>query len=130
MRILLTLTCCVGLACFTQAAQQPTPPPKKKPVQQSNVTPKPQFTRKTHTVTNTPHVQTLHKTTTLHNTNTNLSKAPLRTTTQGQTKVQTFHAQHFNLANKPNPNIPNVKFQANNHIAGAQNWKGQNVRGL
>ena len=35
-----------------------------------------------------------------------------------------FEKKHFNLGNKANPNIPNVKFQANHHIQGSQNWKG------
>jgi hypothetical protein len=35
-----------------------------------------------------------------------------------------FEKKHFDLGNKANPNIPNVKFQANHHIQGSQNWKG------
>jgi len=139
MRILLALTCCVGLASFTQAAQQQqdenNPKAKKKggSVQSQQVavpkatpkgTPKghvntnPQL-QTHHNLSNNPQLQTHHK----------VSKAPLSTLPAIQSNTPgshtQHHVQHFNLANKPNPNIPNVKFQANNRIHGAQNWKGQ-----
>src|SRR6266567_2497801 len=35
--------------------------------------------------------------------------------------------QHFNLANKPKPEVaPAVTFQQNRHIEGSQNWQGSN----
>ena len=35
--------------------------------------------------------------------------------------------QHFNLANKPKPEVaPAVKFQQNRRIQGSQNWRGSN----
>lgn len=42
-----------------------------------------------------------------------------------QSNAQAFHPRHFNLANKPNPNIPSAKFMANHRIAGSENWNGQ-----
>ena len=35
-----------------------------------------------------------------------------------------FKVQHFNLSNKPNPNIPKVTFKQGVHIQGSQNWQG------
>ncbi len=43
----------------------------------------------------------------------------------GQSNARTFHPTRFNLANKPNPNVPKVKFAPNRRIAGSENWKGQ-----
>jgi hypothetical protein len=38
-----------------------------------------------------------------------------------------FKAQHFNVGKQPNTaKAPAVKFQQGKHIAGSQNWKGQN----
>jgi len=132
MRILFVLTCCLGLACFTQAAKQDDNNPPKKKAQPSPqvVTPKGHVSGnpklQTHTskvgtytpkgnVYSNPKLQTHH----------NVSKGPLSTLPGVPSKTPGSHFQHFNLANKPNPNIPSAKFQANNHIAGAQNWKGQ-----
>jgi hypothetical protein len=42
-----------------------------------------------------------------------------------QPNAQAFHPRHFNLANKPNPNVPAAKFTPNHRIAGSENWKGQ-----
>jgi Putative peptidoglycan binding domain len=42
-----------------------------------------------------------------------------------QSNAQAFHARHFTLTNKPNPNIPATKFTPNHRIAGSENWKGQ-----
>jgi len=35
-----------------------------------------------------------------------------------------FKVQHFNLSNKPNPNISKVTFKQGVHIQGSQNWQG------
>lgn len=154
MRILFVLTCCFGLASFTQAAQKQQDEnnlqPKKKGGQsvqssQQVVTPKgtpkghvysnPQlqthtskggtytskggtYTPKGSTYTPKGNVYSNPKLQTHHN------KAPLSTSSMVQSKTQGYHAQHFNLANKPNPNIPNVKFRAGAHIQGSQNWQG------
>ena len=42
-----------------------------------------------------------------------------------QSNARTFHSTRFNLANKPSPNVPKVKFAPNRRIAGSENWKGQ-----
>jgi hypothetical protein len=40
-----------------------------------------------------------------------------------------FKPQHFNLANKPKPEVaPSVKFQQNRRIEGSQNWQGSNYQ--
>jgi len=140
MRILFVLTCCLALAAFAGAAeqQQENPQSKRKgqPHTQAVVKPHTQAVVKPHTqAVVKPHTQAVVKPHTQavikphHNVQTqhNLSStAPLRTTTQGQTKAQTFRPQHFNLANKPNPSIPNVTFRANHHIQGSEHWQGQN----
>ena len=43
-----------------------------------------------------------------------------------QSSTKTFKAQHFNLSNKPKPEIAAVKFQQNRRIVGSQNWQGKN----
>jgi Putative peptidoglycan binding domain len=115
----------------TQAVVKPHTQAVVKPHTQAVVEPHTQAVVKPHTqAVVKPHAQVgggaqlqpHHNVQTQHN----LSTAPLRTTTQGQTKAQSFHPQHFNLANKPNPSIPNVTFRANNHIQGSEHWQGRN----
>ena len=65
---------------------------------------------------NLPAVRSSAKTTTFNKTNTFNKNITVNKTT--------FHAQHFNLANKWNPNVPKVGFKANNHIPGSQKWNG------
>lgn len=43
----------------------------------------------------------------------------------GQSNAERFHSRRFNLANKPNPNIPSAQFTENHRITGSENWKGQ-----
>src|SRR6266404_2754394 len=107
----------------TQAVVKPHTQAVVKPHTQAVVEPHTQRVVKPHTQAGGgAQLQPHHNVQTQHN----LSTAPLRTTTQGQTKAQTFHPQRFNLANKPNPSIPNVTFRANNHIQGSERWQGQN----
>src|SRR6266568_4644520 len=45
----------------------------------------------------------------------------------GGAAVSKVKPQHFNLANKPKPEVaPAVKFQQNRRIEGSQNWQGSN----
>ena len=119
MRILFVLTCCFSLASFAGAAelqQQDNPSPKKKghKAQSSE-----------QAATPSAHVSGKGKL----QAHQNVSRAPSRTRSQTQTNMSgssTFRTRHFDLANKPNSNIPNVKFKANSHIQGSQNWKGSN----
>jgi len=119
MRILFVLTCCLGLASFAGAAQvqqQDNPLPKKKGhhAQSSE-----------QAATPSAHVSGKGKL----QPHQNVSRAPSRTRSRTQTNMSgnpTFRTRHFDLANKPNSNIPNVKFKANSHIQGSQNWKGSN----
>ncbi len=124
MRILFVLTCCLSLAAFAGAAEQQQENPESKKKEQPT-----QAVVKPHAqVGGGAQLQPQHNVQPQHN----LSTAPFRTTTQGQTKAQTsrpqrlnFRPERFNLANKPNPSIPNVRFRANNHIQGSERWQGQ-----
>jgi Putative peptidoglycan binding domain len=141
MKTLLVLICSCALVCFAGAAQQQqdqgNPPVKKKgggtaavtrtqPVQGAKVNKfqgQHTFNGQTsnvrlqpHQNTNLPGVQSTAKTTTFNKTNTFNKNVTVNKTT--------FHAQHFNLANKWNPNVPKVAFKANNHIPGSQKWNG------
>ena len=52
-----------------------------------------------------------------------------KATATGKAKAtgKPFKSQHFNLANKPKPEVaPAVTFQQNRHIEGSQNWHGSN----
>jgi Putative peptidoglycan binding domain len=55
----------------------------------------------------------------------NMVKPKYRNLPAARSNAQVFHARHFNLANKPNPNIPSAKFRTGARIEGSENWKGQ-----
>jgi hypothetical protein len=146
MRILLTLTCCVGLALFAGAAQnddQNNNQKKKKgggnAQQQQVVTPQTGKHYKTGPGTG-PHVQTFQQQGTAQHKNAQKwqgtgqgNVSPAHSTTFNKTKTvnknitvnKNYKVQHFNLGNQPSGKYTAVKFNQNYHIAGAQNWKGQ-----
>ncbi len=146
MRTLLTLICSFALISLAGAAQPDDQNNKnKKEKGQAQVTQQhpvvtPKGTVKTRSFSNqqfqtgrstgNPQLQTYHTKTHLNTLPAVQSTAKSTTFNKSTsfnktTNKTTFKVQHFNLGNKPNPNIKAVKFSANYKIAGAQNWKGQ-----
>ena len=145
MRILLVLTCCVGLALFAGAAQQQqnnSPPPKKRGgnVQQQGVT-QPTGGRMHKAGPGAgPGVHNFQQPTTTHFKNTSKLQgtgnvAPASSTKFNKSNVvnkninknvtinKNFQKQHFNLqTNKVVTKYKTVTFNKNFKIAGAQNW--------
>jgi Putative peptidoglycan binding domain len=153
MRILLVLTCCVGLTLFAGAAQQDdqgNQQYKKKgggqaPQQQAVVQPKTKVQGKTHYNANFQQPATVHYKGTGKNaknwqgpvaggnpnfssqTNVSAKNTTLNKTTNINKNItvnKNFKVQKFNLGNQPSGKYQAVKFNGNFHIAGAQNWKG------
>jgi len=152
MKMLLTITCCVGLAAFAGAAQQnnnQNPPVKKKgggnaPQSQQHVVTQQKF--KTTGTGTGAHVQNFQQPNTVGGSNLNKTKfhktvtnqsnvsSSASSTTFNKTKNvninknvtvnKNFKVQKFNLGNKPIGKYQAVKFNQNFKIAGAQNWKG------
>jgi len=133
MKTILVLTSCLALASLTLANDQDnnkkkkqsqgTPQPQHQVQHQKAVTPK--GTQRLGTnAANQHHVSGSNKTTFNKTVNRpTLNKTRINNTTFNKT---TFKGKHFNLSGNPNPSIQNVKFNANYHIAGSQNWHGQN----
>jgi hypothetical protein len=145
MRILLVLTCCLGLVLFAGAAQQDDQnnnKGKKKggnnaPTQQTvapysgkqKFKPQHQYAPNQTYVPNQTHVNKSFKKTTT--TGGNLSSTANSTTfnksktiNKNITVNKNFKVQKFNLPKQPNAKYQAVKFNQNYKIAGAQNWKG------
>jgi Putative peptidoglycan binding domain len=148
MKTVLALICSfalIGLAGAAQQDDQNNPKNKKgqkQPVQSSQPVVTPKGTGKAHVYSNqgvqTPHNSYGNPQLQTHHNKTQFNKQPAvqstaKTTALSKTTAHnnggvaatTFKAKHFNLPNKPNSNIPAVKFNQNFHIAGSQNWKGQ-----
>src|SRR6266571_2339039 len=138
MRTLLVLGCCFGLASFVSAAQPPpdystSPAPKKKgqtPVQATQ----PVATPKAKT---SGHAMEKKK----FQTQQNMTAQPAKTgspssyrshpaaqtgkeKTGKEKTATTFKGKHFDLANKPKPNIPKAEFKAGARIPGSEKWQG------
>ena len=151
MRILLTLTCCVGLALFAGAAQ-PEDKGGNNQYKKKNQSSQPVVTQQTNTGGSGkkfyktgpgggPHTQTFQQGGTANYTVTN--KANKKVKFQGQggnlstsasntsfnktknvTVNKTYKIKQFNLGNQPNAKYQAVKFNGNYKIAGANKWKG------
>ena len=150
MKILLTLTCCLGLAALAGAEQQNNNQNqiKKKgggTAPQQVVAPQTGKKFKTTGTGANPHVQNFQQPNTVgqhvnktkvHSQVTGQSNvnSPASKTTFNKTKNvninknvtvnKNFQVQKFNLGNHPKGNYQAVKFSQNYKIAGAQNWKG------
>src|SRR6478672_3984554 len=151
MRILLTLTCCVGLALFAGAAQ-PEDKGGNNQYKKKNQSSQPVVTQQTNTGGSGkkfyktgpgggPHTQTFQQGGTANYTVTN--KANKKVKFQGQggnlstsasntsfnktkniTVNKTYKIKQFNLGNQPSGKYQAVKFNGNYQIAGANKWKG------
>lgn len=154
MRILLVLTCCVGLASFAGAAQLEEPgnhQGKKKEkgdgnavsqqtaVQSTAVTPK---VHGQHYNANANYKATNKNARMIHDPTINQGGGSLpavQSTAKGTTfnktakfnktvnkniTVNNYKVQKYNLSNKPNQKYKVVKFNQNYKIAGANHWKG------
>jgi hypothetical protein len=71
-----------------------------------------------------------NKVTTRNRTNTfnkTVNKTTINNTNVNRTTVNktVFRGRHFDLSNNPNPKIAAVKYNANYHIPGSQNWHGE-----
>src|SRR6266404_6105592 len=151
MRILLILTCCVGLALFAGAAQQNNnnnnnQQYKKKggnnAAQQQVVTQQTGKKYKTTGMGAGTHVQNFQQSNTggqykankfkyqnqsgfnSSASNTTFNKTKNVNINKNMTVNKNFKVQKFNLGNNPSGKYNAVKFNQNYKISGAQNWKG------
>jgi hypothetical protein len=153
MRTLLVLTCCLALTAVGRAEEQDNNKKNKKTTQQA-VTPKGhaagnvEHGKKFQTLNNSSQIQGKQKLYTPNNlratqgnlpavqSNTHYKKsgkggdqtvqsnAQIQSNTQLHTNAKPWHAQKFTL--QKNTGIQGVKFQGTTHIAGSQNWQGNN----
>jgi Putative peptidoglycan binding domain len=133
--VTILMVCSLAFAAGVRAEQEQEKN-KKKAVQQSKATAKPQFNARPHTATRT-HVEGAHNTlksthnnVRIHNTNNNVNIHNTKVSKQNlaaqSNNVRNIHSEHMNFHAQPKAGVASVQFNQNYHIQGSANWKGNN----
>jgi hypothetical protein len=130
--VAILIACSLALAAGVRAEQEQDKH-KKKAVQQSRTTAKPQFSARPHAAART-HVEGAHtlKSThndfRVHNSNVNIhnTKVSKENLAVRSNNVRNIRSEHVNFHAQPEAGIASVQFNQNYHIQGSENWKGNN----
>lgn len=114
MKLFISLCCCFAVAAAALAEPQDNQHKRKDTTQPSLQAQQP-FKSKARRLYNASHLQGQQ----------NVVEPKWHNLPAAQSNTQAFRPRHFNLANKPNRNLPAAKFTPNRRIARSENWKGR-----